>query len=171
MARSSESNELDRLVTQHLPSALQFATRLTGTLDAAEDVLQEALVRVARSWKSFRKEAEFRTWLFRIVINVFRDRCAVPKRADGTLSIDVADKRGGDPAIEAQDVELGQLIAARVSDLPPRQREVMVLTAYEGLSAKEVGELLGISESNVYSTLGVARERLRKELAPYFAER
>jgi RNA polymerase sigma-70 factor, ECF subfamily len=171
MARSSESNELDRLVTQHLPSALRFATRLTGTLDAAEDVLQEALVRVARSWKSFRKEAEFRTWLFRIVINVFRDRFAAPKRADGTLSSDVADKRGGDPAIEAQDVELGQLIAARVSDLPPRQREVMVLTAYEGLSAKAVGELLGISESNVYATLGVARERLRKELAPYFAER
>ena len=87
MARSSESNELDRLVTQNLSAALRFATRLTGTLDAAEDVLQEALVRVARSWKSFRKEAEFRTWLFRIVINVFRDRCAVPKRADGTLAI------------------------------------------------------------------------------------
>jgi RNA polymerase sigma-70 factor, ECF subfamily len=73
MARSSAPPELDRLVTQHLPWALGFATRLTGTPDAAEEVLQEALVRVARSWKSFRKEAEFRTWLFRIVINAFRD--------------------------------------------------------------------------------------------------
>jgi len=171
MARSSKQNELDRLVTQHLSSALRFATRLTGTVDAAEDVLQEALVRVARSWKTFRKEAEFRTWLFRIVINVSRDRFAASKPADRTLSIDVADKRGGDPAIEAQDVELGQLIAARVSALPPRQREVMVLTAYEGLSAPEVAALLGISEANVYATLGVARERLRRELAPYFAER
>ncbi len=48
MARSSEAQELDRLVTQNLSAALQFATRLTGTLDAAEDVLQEALVRVAQ---------------------------------------------------------------------------------------------------------------------------
>lgn len=120
MARSSESNELDRLVTQNLSSALRFAIRLTGTVDAAEDVLQEALVRVARSWKSFRKEAEFRTWLLRIVINVFRDRLAASKPADRTLSLDLADERGGDPANAAQDVELGQLIAARVSALPPR---------------------------------------------------
>jgi RNA polymerase sigma-70 factor (ECF subfamily) len=171
MARSGKQNELDRLVTQHLSPALRFATRLTGTVDAAEEVLQEALVRVARSWKTFRKEAEFRTWLFRIVINVFRDRIAAAKPADRSLSIDVADKRSGDPAIEAQDVELGQLIAARVSTLPPRQREVMVLTAYEGFAAREVALLLGISEANVYATLGVARERLRRELAPYFAER
>jgi len=171
MARSGNQNELDRLVTQHLSPALRFATRLTGTVDAAEDVLQEALVRVARSWKAFRKEAEFRTWLFRIVINVFRDRLAAAKPADRTLSIDIADKRSGDPAIEAQDVELGQLIAARVSALPPRQREVMVLTAYEGFAIREVAALLGISEANVYATLGVARERLRRELAPYFAER
>ena len=82
MARSSEPNELDRLVTQNLSAALHFATRLTGSLDAAEDVLQEALVRVARSWKSFRKEAEFRTWLFRIVINVFRDRLASRRPAN-----------------------------------------------------------------------------------------
>lgn len=47
----------------------------------------------------------------------------------------------------------------------------MVLTAYEGLSTREVAALLGITEANVYATLGVARDRLRKELAPYFAER
>jgi RNA polymerase sigma-70 factor, ECF subfamily len=63
------------------------------------------------------------------------------------------------------------LIANRVSSLPPRQREVMVLSAYEGLSPKEIAGLLGITEANVHATLGVARERLRKELAPYFAER
>ena len=80
-------------------------------------------------------------------------------------------QRGSDPAAQAQDLELGRLIAARVSCLPPRQREVMVLTAYEGLPAKEVAALLSITDANVHATLGVARERLRQELAPYFAER
>jgi len=171
MDRSSESNELDRLVRQNLSSALRFAIRLTGTLDAAEDVLQEALMRAARSWKSFRKEADFRTWLFRIIINVFRDRLSRTKPADSVLPHEPADCPSRDPAIEAQTVELGELIAARVSALPPRQREVMLLTAFEGLSPKQTAGLLGISEANVYATLAVARERLRRELAPYLIER
>jgi RNA polymerase sigma-70 factor, ECF subfamily len=171
MARSSEPNELDRLVTQNLSAALQFATRLTGSLDAAEDVLQEALVRVARSWKSFRKDAEFRTWLFRIVINVFRDRLARTKPAEPGDFADLADHRNLDPARELQTAELGELIAARISALPPRQREVMVLTAFEDYSPRQTAGLLSITEANVHSTLAVARERLRKELASYLIER
>jgi len=171
MPRSSPQNDLDRLVTENLASTLRFATRLTGNVDAAEEIVQESLLRVAKSWKSFRQEAEFRTWLFRIVINVFRDRIARSKSESVSLVDDVTDNRGSDPADQAQHGELGQLIAARVSTLPPRQREVMVLTAYESLSASEVAGLLGITEANVYATLGVARERLRRDLAPYFAER
>jgi RNA polymerase sigma-70 factor, ECF subfamily len=170
MARSSKPDELDRLVTQHLASALRFATRLTGSLEAAEDVLQEALVRVARGWKAFRKEAEFRTWLFRIVINVFRDRLASRRPANVAFPNDLADRRSQDPAMAAQTGELGELIAARVSALPVRQREVMVLTAFEGFSPKQTAQMLGITEANVYSTLAVARDRLRKELSSYFVE-
>ena len=170
MACLSQPDELDRLVTQHLASALRLATRLTGSLDAAEEVLQEALVRVARGWKSFRKEAEFRTWLFRIVINVFRDRLASRRPVNVALFNDRADCRSQDPAMAAQTGELGELIAARVSALPARQREVMVLTAFEGFTPQQTAQLLGITEANVYSTLAVARDRLRKELAPYFVE-
>jgi DNA-directed RNA polymerase specialized sigma24 family protein len=47
----------------------------------------------------------------------------------------------------------------------------MVLTAFEGLSPKETAELLGMTQANVHSALAVARDRLRRELAPYFAER
>ncbi len=171
MARSSRQIELDRLVTQCLPAALRFATRLTGDVDAAEDVLQEALVRAARSWKTFRGDAEFSTWLFRIVINVFRDRIVKSARDQGAPFRDVVDSRTADPAAQAQHAEFGQLVAARVSALSPRQREVVVLTAFEGLSTRETAALLGITEANVHATLGAARERLRNALAPYFAER
>ncbi len=64
---------LDRLVQMHLNDALQLAVRLSGGPDSAEEIVQEALLRVAKNWKTFRGEAAFRTWLFRIVINVFRD--------------------------------------------------------------------------------------------------
>jgi RNA polymerase sigma-70 factor (ECF subfamily) len=171
MARSSDQRELDRLVTEHLPSALRFATRLTGDVDAAEELVQEALVRVARSWKTFRREARFQTWLFRILINVFRSRLAVERSRGLRLADEVIDPHVGDPASGAQDRELAELIAARVSALPARQREIMVLISFEGLSVKEAASVLDITEANVHATLAVARARLSKELAPYFARR
>jgi RNA polymerase sigma-70 factor, ECF subfamily len=170
MAGSSQENDLDRLVTEHLPAALRFATRLTGSPSSAEDVVQDALVRVMRGWRTFRREAEFRTWFFRIVINVFRDRLRAADPAK-PLAMEIADVRAGDPAVQLEHIELGELIAARVSALPARQREVMVLTAFEGFSPQEVADLVGITVTNVHATLGVARERLRRELAAYLAER
>ena len=161
---------LDGLVRAHLPQAMRFAIRLTGDVDAAEDVVQDALVRVARSWKTFRGDAEFRTWLFRVVINVFRDRLA-RQPPPQELGSELRDDRADDPAAAAQWNELGRLIAERVSALPPRQREVMVLITYEGLKPREVSGMLGISEANVYATLHAARQRLRTDLACWLGEK
>jgi RNA polymerase sigma-70 factor (ECF subfamily) len=161
---------LDDLVPAHLPYALRFATRLTGDRDAAEEIVQDALVRAARSWRTFRGESEFRTWLLRIVINAFRDRAA-QRSPPQTLPEEIGDPRSVDPPAAAMEAELGRLIALRIARLPRRQREVLVLVAYEGLAPREVAGLLGISESNVHATLHVARERLRRELAPYLLER
>lgn len=163
------NSSLDRLVLEHLPAALRFATRLTGDPHRAEEIVQEALLRVVRSWNTFRGEAAFRTWLFRIVINVFRDRLA---RSDAIeVPIDdldeLIDEGGTDAAETAMAGELEQLIAKEVSRLPARQREVLVLTVYEGLSAREVAGVVGISAANVHSTLSAARARLKARLAPY----
>ena len=169
MAGSSDRASLDRLVSAHLSGALRFAVRLTGNPQEAEEVVEEALLRVARSWKSFRGEARFRTWLYRIVINVFRDRVAARPPPE-SLENEMPDGRLADPASQVLAGELGRLIAARVSALPPRQREVVVLTAYEGLSPREVADVLAVSQANVHATLHVARRRLRRELAPYLLE-
>ncbi|MEX2118426.1 MAG: RNA polymerase sigma factor [Pirellulales bacterium] len=160
---------LDRLVLEHLSGALRFATRLTGDADAAEEVVQEALAKVAGGWAAFRGEAAFRTWLFRIVLNVFRDRRRPPTVEP--LADDLGDSRAIDPASAAMAGELGTLIARHVSSLPARQREVLVLVAYEGFSTSEVAAAVGISEANVHSTLHAARNRLKRQLAAYLAER
>ena len=169
MAPPADRASLDRLVSAHLSEALRLAIRLPGDPEDAEEVLQEALVRVARSWKSFRGEAQFRTWLFRIVINAFRDWVAARKPTE-SLDEDVADRRVADPCSEAATAELERLVAARVSALPPRQREVVILTCYEGLSPREAADALGISRANVHATLHVARQRLRRELGRHFLE-
>jgi RNA polymerase sigma-70 factor (ECF subfamily) len=170
MAAGGEKANFDRLVLEILPDALRFATRLTGDPDAAEDVLQDALVRASRSWRTFRQESSLRTWLFRIVINVFRDRLAARPPAE-SLPEGLHDDRQIDVSSLAMAAELAQIIAREVSTLPPRQREVLVLLSYEQLEPSEVASLLDISVSNVHATLHAARARLQKRLAPYLAHK
>jgi RNA polymerase sigma-70 factor (ECF subfamily) len=163
---------LDQLVEDHLPEALRFAQRLTGSQESAAEVVQEALYRAARSMATFRGQSHFRTWFYRIVISAFHDLLAASAE---TLSLgdaagDLADSRSEDPGAAAVTNELRTLIAERISALPPRQREVLVLVSYEQMRASEVAEVLGISESNVHANLHYARARLRQELSPYLSE-
>ena len=157
-----------RLVSDHLPAAVAFATRLTGDPEAAEEVVAEALFRAARSWRTFHGRSTFRTWLFGVVINAFRDH-AKARTTEASLNEESRDERAVDPRDQAMADELGQLIARLVSSLPPRQREVLVLVTYEGFSPAEVAEALSINQANVHATLHHARRRLKQQLAPYFA--
>lgn len=170
MALPSRRAKFDRLVAEHLPAALRFAIRLSGRTDLAEEIVQEAMLRAARSWQTFRGESQFRTWLFRIVVNVFRDG-AGRRPAHDPLTDDAADPSQGPPSDEAMAAELGELVAQSVAKLPPRQREVLVLSVYEGLAPRQVAAVLGISEANVHTTLSLARARLRRSLASYLAEK
>lgn len=164
-----DRSSFDRLVREHLPAALRFAVRLTGSADAAEEVVQDALVRVSRNWQSFRGDSRFQTWLFGIVANALRDRLA--KRPEPErLPEDVLDGRSADPAADVLAGELGELVAKAVSNLPPRQREVLVMIAYEGLTNSEAASALNITEQNVRTNLHLAREQLRVKLAGYLSE-
>jgi RNA polymerase sigma-70 factor, ECF subfamily len=162
-----DRERFDQLVSGHLSGALRFAVRLVGDAHAAEDLVQEALYRAARGWKGFRGESAFRTWLFQIVVNVFRDQLARAEQRTGELNDQMVDGRSAEPGERASAAELGPLVARLVSALPPRQREVLVLVAYEGLGPSEAAGVLGISESNARANLAHARQRLKQQLAPY----
>ena len=169
MARSGRRATFERLVEDHLPAALRLALRLTGDPDRAEEVVQEAMLKASKAWRSFRGDAEFRTWLFRIVINAFRD--TIQRRPSPVpLPDDLTDERQITASDAALANELGRMIAQRVSSLPPRQREVLVLATYEGLRPKRIAAVLGISETNVHATLYAARARLRRQLETYLAK-
>jgi RNA polymerase sigma-70 factor (ECF subfamily) len=163
-----DRESFDRLLLQHLSAAQRFAIRLAGDAHAAEDLLHDAIVRAACGCDGFRGHARFTTWLFQIIVNCFRDRT----KARGTEEFDgeIADVRSSDPASAIDENELGRLVAQRVSSLPPRQREVMVLVVFENMSVWDAAEVLGISETNVRVNLSYARQRLKQELAGYLSE-
>jgi RNA polymerase sigma-70 factor (ECF subfamily) len=159
----------DRLMLEHLPAAHRLAIRLTGKLDGAEELVQEAMLRAARSWSSFRMQSKFTTWLFQILINVFRDQ--LRKRSGGQqISDEMVDHGAVSPAALLSGAELGELVARHVSSLPPRQREVLVLVAYEQLRPSEAAAVLGISEQSARTNLHFARRTMKQRLAAYLGE-
>ncbi|MGA2231282.1 MAG: RNA polymerase sigma factor [Tepidisphaeraceae bacterium] len=161
----------DRLVLEHLPAAQRFAVRLTGQPDAAQDVVQDALVNASRRWTTFQGRSAFKTWLFQIVVHAFRDDLERrSRRPASAMEDEPPDRRANDPAVLAASAELGRIVAAAVSNLPPRQREVMVLHTYEELNDLELAAVLDITPQNVRTTLHLARERLRQVLRPYLIE-
>jgi RNA polymerase sigma-70 factor (ECF subfamily) len=171
-----DAQRFDELVRAHLPHVHRLAVRLCGSAGPAEDVAQDALLRAARGWRAFRGGSSFRTWMFRLTVNAWRDqlrrrpppRPGLPAGAD-----EPPDPRGGGaadaggPVAAAEGRELAAVVAARVSALPPRQREVLVLIAYEHHSTAEAAAVLETTEQNVRTTLHLARAKLRPELAPY----
>jgi RNA polymerase sigma-70 factor (ECF subfamily) len=158
-------HDLDSQLAEHLVSLRRLATRLTGNLESSEEIMQETLLRIVRSWDGFQGHSSFRTWAIRILLNVFRTWLS--RQRELAPLVDVPDTRQADPAACAMALELGRIVAQRVSSLPPRQREVLILLVYEGLSPDDVSQLLEMQLANVYATLYQARQRLRAELAPF----
>ena len=165
-----ERQTFDRLMLEHLGPALRFAVRLTGDPSAGEDVVQEALVRAAAAREQFRgASSSFKSWLFQIIVNVFRDGLrSRPRRATCELPDEVRDRRSDDPPAHAAAAELAERVAMLVSSLPPRQREVIVLVVYEHLTTTEAAAVLGITEQNARTNLSLARTEIKRQLAPYF---
>jgi RNA polymerase sigma-70 factor, ECF subfamily len=159
MSGPIDRHTVDRLVVEHLPAALRLAQRLSGDLNTAEEVVQEALCRLLRRWTSYRGEAAFSTWMMQIVVNVERDRRRRRRDLQQLSSEDFISGQAG-PKEEAEATELGETIRAAIELLPDRQREVAMLCLGEGLDARATAEILGTTETNVHACLYLARKRI-----------
>jgi RNA polymerase sigma-70 factor (ECF subfamily) len=152
------------LVDRHLRRILALARRMTGNAAEAEDVAQEAFIRAwqkASGWR--RGEAQFSTWLYRVVVNLCLDR----RRRKPFAPIEAA----GDPPDPAPGAELrlvederSRIVAEELRALPDRQRAALVLSYYEELSNAAAADVLGISISALESLLVRARRALRERL-------
>ena len=143
---------------------LGLARRILGNDAHAEDIVQDALLRVWTNAPRWRPEAAFRTWLYRVVVNL----CLNAKRRAPDLPLDAASD-APDPAARADDVlaerERDRQLNAAIAALPDRQRAAIALTYQEGLGNAEVAAVLDTSVSSVETLLVRARQSLRAALA------
>jgi RNA polymerase sigma-70 factor, ECF subfamily len=168
MAQDIGRTSFDRLMLEHLPAIQQFAIRLCGNMTLAEDIAQESVLRAARSWQTYRGDARFKTWIFQIVVNTFRDHLRA-RLQSLTLVEDHQDATERDPAAMLQSTELGEVVAKLIDKLPHRQREVLVLSVHEEMENADVAQVLNISEQNVRTNLHLARQRMKQLLEPYLS--
>jgi RNA polymerase sigma-70 factor (ECF subfamily) len=165
MARVARGDEpaFRALAGRHLPAMLGLARRILGNDADAEDVAQEAMLRVWRHAPRWQPLALFRTWLSRVVVNLCLDR----KRRAPWVALEAAGEIV-DPALgpgaKAEHDERERLVAAAIAELPVRQRTAIVLTYGDGMSNAQVAEILDTSVSAVETLLVRGKQNLRRAL-------
>ncbi len=161
---------LGELVRRHQDKALALAYRTLRNNDLAEDIAQDAFIRVYKAAASYRPEAKFTTWFYRIVVNLCLD--AMRRSAKNPVNVEeFPEKSSGrkqdDPAYPLEAQEISQVIENAMDKLNERQRAVLVLHRFEGLSHTRIAEITGWSESAIESLLVRAYQKLRTLLKDY----
>ena len=154
--RDGELSAFDALFRRHYESVRSLCARIVPTGDAGDDLAQETFFRILRHRATFRGDARFTTWVYRIARNVCLEYVGRAARDDRLAAAWGAEASIETPPSVADD-DLGQLEAA-MRALSPEHREVLVLCRYQGLRFTEIAEILGC-------TAGAARVRAHRALA------
>ena len=156
------TRELPEDVADHLPAMMRYARMLAGGEHAAEDLVQEALLRAHEHRPRFRAGQPLKPWLFAVLHNVFVSGWRRSRAEDARIERMLQDAPDEQTASQEQAAYLQQ-IARRFEALPEGQREVLHLVAVEGLSYRDVADALAIPVGTVMSRLSRARAALRRE--------
>jgi RNA polymerase sigma-70 factor (ECF subfamily) len=151
------------LARRCVPPAIGLARRILGNTADAEEVVQEAMLRVWTTAPRWRPEARLRTWLYRVVVNLCLNRKRRAPPASLADAGDPADPRP-DAATQMQHDQRDRAIADAIAQLPDRQRAAIMLTYHEGLGNAETAAVLGTTRSAVETLLFRAKQSLRRQL-------
>lgn len=166
VARVTELDDGDAfhaLMARHLPSLRVIALRIVGDEHAANDCVQDAVVRMWQNLGTFRGHSQFTTWAYRVVTNVALDHVRRPQHEQPVEQLpEVTEHLDPERHTVGRD-ELDRLGVA-LAGLTSEQRASLVLTELDGLSHEEVAEILGTTASGVRNRIYRARLRLAEAM-------
>jgi len=167
------------LVEKYHRAMIHFLFRMTRNQAVAEELAQDVFLRVYRSRESYRAEAKFTTWLYRIATNlaVNHARDTKHERSAQTIYLDAPDEETGttpdvaddEPSVEQKLMRDERMSAIRthVMALPERQRMAVLMHKYQGMDYRQIGDVLKLSESATKSLLFRAYQTLRDKLKDF----
>lgn len=173
-AQKGDAAAFEQLVELHSARIYSIALRMVGDPTDAEDLAQEAFLRIWRSLDSFNMDAKFSTWAYRLTTNVCIDFLRKEKKNntvplfteddDGEeTELPVADERYS-PEQQLQQQELRRSVNEAMEQLDPQYRQILSMRELGGLSYDEIAEQLGLKAGTVKSRISRAREQMRKLL-------
>jgi RNA polymerase sigma-70 factor (ECF subfamily) len=175
---ASVPRSFDQIYRDNVDLIYRFAHRLCGEAEAAKDLVQETFLNAYRGYRDFRGDSQVSTWLYAIAshacLRMRRKRKGEPERelsleefiptSEGEFRLQIP-MDGLSPQEALENKELRRILDQAIAKLPKKYRMVLVLRDMEGLSAKEVGSIMGLNERAVKSRLHRARLFVRKELS------
>lgn len=195
--RQGDEGAFDELVTQHHSALIRMAMGYVADREVAEEVVQDTWMAVIEGLDRFEGRSSLRTWIFGIMIHKAKDRGVREKRHVTFSSFEAVDEEGEetiDPSRFHQSGEWAghwafppqpwddqtpeKLLASQqavnamnraIEALPKTLKDVLILRDVEGIDAKEVCDILKITETNLYVRLHRARERVRQAVETYLA--
>ena len=178
--QGGDQDAFEQLVRAYDHSVLRLAVNLLRSQEDAQDVYQEAFLRVYKNIHAFRFDCSFHTWLYRIVTNICLDHLRKKKvRKEEATVVDTVEgpvdridtfeegSAHADPERNLQNRQLSQRIESALGDLTPRERMVFELRHYQGLRLRAIGEMLGTSEEAAKNCLFRATQKMRVVLGDF----
>jgi RNA polymerase sigma-70 factor (ECF subfamily) len=176
--KAGDESAFEEIVTRYRRKIYSVSLALLRSRPDAEEITQDTFVRANRGIATFRGDSSLATWLYRIAVNLSRNRYRYFRRRSHILSLDCSldDESGrtfadlaavntSNPANEAATDEFTALVAASMEKLEPNQREILLLRNILSRSYEEIAQALGTRVGTVKSRIARARGNLRKQLA------
>ena len=167
--RSGDTAALDLLLEQYWAPLVTYSGRLLNSHDMAEDVVQEAFIRLWEHRERWSLEGSVRALLYKITRNVALDerKRLLRRQARVAAGRREAAPTVATPADHLEGAELRRAVEAAIAALPPRRREVFILARYDGLPYKQIAEVMEISPQTVANQFSRALDDLRRSLASF----
>jgi len=171
--QAGEMSGFQELVSRYHQKVYMVSLGLLRNREDALEVAQETFFRAYRKINSFQGSSSFYTWIYRIAVNISIDTQRRQKRnpldfresMDGVM--EAQNEVARDPFADVQDRELREKLTKAINELTPEHKAVIVLRTIEGMSYKDIGQILGCSEGTVMSRLHYARKKLQDKLSVF----
>jgi RNA polymerase sigma-70 factor (ECF subfamily) len=171
LAKTGDQEAFAALVRQNAEYVFNLAYRLTKNREEAEDLSQEAFVRVWKALPNFRSEAQFRTWMYRIVTNLCYDRLPKLRRELALIEIDQVIEISSAPDRKPEARLLSREMQAElyevIDNLPQSYRLLITLRHLQGMSYDEIAEATGQPLGTVKAGIHRARKMLKERIVFY----
>jgi RNA polymerase sigma-70 factor (ECF subfamily) len=174
-ARNGDIEAFELLIEDYQKKAFNVAYRMMGNSEDANDLVQEALIRIFKSIKNFKEQSSFSTWVYRIVTNVCLDELRRRKNKF-TISIDEdiqledgnvkrqIESEGPTPEESLESKEIQDIVTKAIEELSNEHKKVIVLRDIQGFSYDEISDIMKCPEGTVKSRINRARKALREIL-------